>query len=172
MILRIFYAGMVVYTPIYLHEYIGFAWSEIGVMFTIMLLPFVLLEYPLGKMADSRFGEKEILSAGFICMALFTAILSFVSLPSLILWTALLFMTRIGASAVEIMSETYFFKKIDWGDSNLLSFFRIVDPIAYIITPLVVSVLIYFFDFRWVFLALSVIVLFGLRYSLSIKDTL
>ena len=40
-ILQFFYAWMVVYTPIYLNQVIGFGWGEIGVIFTIMLSPFV-----------------------------------------------------------------------------------------------------------------------------------
>ncbi|MFC1775425.1 MFS transporter, partial [Patescibacteria group bacterium] len=43
LILRLFYAWMTIYTPLYLHEHIGFEWSQIGIIFTIMLIPFVLL---------------------------------------------------------------------------------------------------------------------------------
>ena len=45
-IMRFFFAWMVIYMPIYLHEHIGFSWGEIGIMFSIMLLPFALLELP------------------------------------------------------------------------------------------------------------------------------
>src|SRR5690606_32660033 len=51
-VLRFFYAWMVIYTPLYLHNYIGLEWSSIGVIFTIMLIPFALFELPLGTLAD------------------------------------------------------------------------------------------------------------------------
>jgi len=60
-LLRFFYAWMIIYTPIYLNEFVGLSWTTIGIIFSIMLLPFVLLEYPLGKMADTKLGEKEII---------------------------------------------------------------------------------------------------------------
>jgi MFS family permease len=171
LVLRFFYSWMVVYTPIYLHQHIGFSWESIGIMFTIMLLPFALLEYPLGRLADTRFGEKEILTTGFIVIALATAALSFVTTPSLILWMTLLLCTRIGASAVEIMSETYFFKHTNDREPALLSVFRMVDPFAYVIGPLVASVALVFVDIQFLFIILGVLVLWGLRYSLTLKDT-
>ena len=111
-LLGFFYTWMIIYTPIYLHEHLGFSWQTIGLIFTIMLLPFVLTETPLGKLADKKWGEKEILSLGFVVMALATAAMAFVNLPSAALWATLLFITRIGASAIEVMSDTYFFKKV------------------------------------------------------------
>lgn len=171
-VLRLFYSWMVVYTPIYLHQHIGFSWESIGVMFTIMLLPFALLEYPLGRLADTRFGEKEIMTTGFIVIAVASASLSFITTPSFILWALLLLCTRVGASAVEIMSETYFFKHTDDHEPALLSIFRMVDPFAYVVGPLIASVALTFVDIRFLFVIISVIVLWGLRYSLSLKDTL
>lgn len=170
-VLRFFYSWMVIYAPIYLHQHLGFAWEEVGLVFTIMLLPFILLEYPLGWLADKRFGEKEMLSIGFIILAVATASLSFITSRELWVWAALLFMTRVGASFVESMSEIYFFKKVDGESSNLISFFRMTAPLAYLIGPLVATFLLYFIDIRYLFLALGVMILWGLRYSLTIQDT-
>src|ERR1035437_8161238 len=39
-LLQSFYAWMIVYTPIYLNQYIGFDWGTIGLIFSIALLPF------------------------------------------------------------------------------------------------------------------------------------
>jgi MFS family permease len=117
-LLQFFYSWMVIYTPIYLYTYVGFSWREIGIMFSIMLLPFVLTEAPLGRLADTRWGEKEVMSVGFIIMAIATAMISFIQAKSIILWTAIMFMTRVGASMVEIMSETYFFKKVSSEKAN------------------------------------------------------
>jgi len=171
-LLRFFYSWMVIYTPIYLHEYMGFDWSSIGIMFTIMLLPFVLLEIPVGKLADSKWGEKEFLTIGFVIIAISTVTLSFMTSTSLILWVTVLLVTRIGASIIEIMTETYFFKQIDGTDTNILGFYRNSRPLAYTIAPIIASGLLIFIDYKYLFIILGTIMFLGLRYSLTLKDTL
>lgn len=171
-LLQFFYAWMVIYTPIYLRTYMGFDWTAIGVIFTIMLFPFALLEAPLGRLADERWGEKEMLSAGFIIIAVTTALLSFIPIPDFWLWAAGLLATRIGASAVEIMNETYFFKKNGENHPDIVSLFRMTKPMAYIIAPLIATFLLQFIGYQYLFLILGGIMLLGLRYSLTLKDTL
>ena len=170
--LRFFYSWMVIYTPIYLHEHIGFSWGEIGLIFSIMLVPFVVLGIPLGKIADKYIGEKELLSLGIVIVAVSTAYLSFVDSSNFLVWALVLLVTRIGASMVDIMSETYFFKKIDGSDSNLLGFFRMTGPIAFIIGPLLATLVLPFVGIKYLFLVLGILMLWGLRYSLTLKDTL
>ncbi len=172
-LLQFFYAWMTIYTPIYLHEHLLFSWQQIGIMFSIMLLPFVITELPLGKLADNRFGEKEIMSIGFIIIAISTGIVSFIQGNNFFLWTAILVITRIGASMIEIMSETYFFKKVDGSRANLISFFRTLRPLAYIISPALAIILFSIpgFQFQYIFVILAIIMFFGLRYSLSLEDT-
>lgn len=171
-ILNLFYAWMVIYTPIYLHKYIGFDWETIGFIFTIMLIPFVLLDMPLGKLADKKYGEKEMMSIGFVILALSTGIISMLNDANPWIWALVLFTTRIGASIVEIMIETYFFKKVTEKDANMLSMFRSTRSMAYIIVPAVFSATLWFIDYRYTFIALGIISFYGLRYSLTIEDTL
>jgi MFS family permease len=171
LILRFFYSWMVIYTPVYLHNTIGFEWSTIGTIFTIMLIPFILFEIPAGKLADSRWGEKEFLSLGFIIMAIATISLTFITSTNWIIWAAFLFLTRTGASLVEIMTETYFFKQIDGTDANVIGFFRDTRPLAYVIAPIFAFIFLTFFEQKYLFLALGIVVLLGLKYSLTLKDT-
>ncbi len=173
-LLNFFYSWMTIYTPIYLHKYMGFSWSEIGIIFGIMLLPFVLFQFPLGRLADEKIGEKEILSFGFIIMALFTTIIFFLPInSSLWLWAGLLFMTRIGASAVEVMVDTYFFKKVSSSNVNIIGFFRIARPLAFMIGSASLAFCLYFIrpDSGFLFVILGLIMLSGLFFSLKIEDT-
>ena len=170
-VLHFFYALMVIYMPLYLHEYIGFAWQEIGIMFSIMLLPFVLLEGPLGRIADRWLGEKEFLAAGFVITAAATALVGFLSTSSFALWTSVLLATRVGASMIEIMSETYFFKKIGAGDAAIVAFYRAVRPFAYIVAPLFASFFLAAFALGDLFFALAAITLAGLAFTIPLKDT-
>ena len=171
LLLSFFFSWMVIYMPLYLHKHIGIAWSGIGIIFTIMLIPFVLFSIPSGKLSDTRWGEKEMLSFGFVLMAITTGILTFVTSQSIALWAALLFLTRIGATLVQTMNESYFFKQISASDSEIISVFRYTHPLGYLLGPLAASALLSLVDFRFMFLILGIITLYGLRYSLTIKDT-
>lgn len=170
-LLQFFYAWMVVYAPVYLSQNLGFSWQEIGFMFTIMLLPFALFQFPAGYLADKKYGEKEMLIFGFIVMGLACIAFSFVSVAHFALITTILFMTRVGASLVEIMTETYFFKKVDEDNGNIISVFRATSPVAYLFGLLIGSLLLYLYSFQVLFFILGVVMLFGVYFSLGIRDT-
>jgi MFS family permease len=172
-LLFFFYSWMTIYMPLYLHKVINFSWQQIGIIFSIMLLPFIFVQFPLGRLADRFIGEKEILSTGFVIMAIFTGIISFIDSKSILLWAIVLFITRIGAAAVEVMCDTYFFKKVDCLDTNIIGFFRMNGQFAYIFSLLLSTIMFTFFSFdiKYLFLVLGLIMFFGLKFSLSIKDT-
>ncbi len=174
-ILQMFYAIMVIYMPIYLHQYIGFNWGEIGIMFTIMLTPFVLFEIPLGKLSDTVFGEKEILIVGILILALSSAYIPFMESTSIVVWTILLFINRIGASFIEIMADSYFFKNIKNEQVYLLSLWRSLEHISYVIIPTTISALLFIIgthNLRFAFLIIPFICLFALYKTFKLKDTL
>ncbi|MEK7180342.1 MAG: MFS transporter [Patescibacteria group bacterium] len=171
LVLQMFYAWMVIYTPIYLSLYIGFTWDKLGILFTFMLLPFLLFELPLGKIADTFFGEKEILVAGLAITAAATSLISYLTVPSFILWAIILFLTRTGASAVEIMTESYFFKHVNAANFDTISVFRMARPISFIITPLIAGIALGALPYRFTFLVLVGILLLAIRPALEIKDT-
>lgn len=169
--LQLFYAFMIIYTPVYLSKYIGFSWSEIGIMFTIMLLPFALFELPIGKLADKKYGEKEILTIGLVIMGLSTLVMSFVSVKSFILWTVLLFITRTGASFVEITSDSFFFKQVNTANTDEISIYRTTRPLAFIIAPLIATLAFQFIPYHYIFLIVGIIVILATHWSLALKDT-
>lgn len=170
-LLRFFFSWMIVYTPLFLTNELDFSISQTTLIIAIALIPFVLLEIILGKISDEWLGEKEILTTGFIIIAFSTIAMSFVTSNSLIVWAVILFITRIGASMVEIMSEVHLFKRIDADNINILGLFRSVRPVAYIISPIIASLLLLVVDFKYLYLILGVIMIYGIKHSLSIKDT-
>lgn len=170
-ILQTFYAWMVVYSPIYLHQTLGFSWGEIGIILTVMLLPFALIQYPLGRLADLKYGEKEMMAAGFIIMGLSTMALPLFSVKSVAVWAFALLITRIGAATVEIMIETYFFKTVSPRDSAVLGSFRITRPLSYFIAPIITLFGLYITTAPNIFLIVGMIALIGLYPALTIKDT-
>ena len=170
-LLQLFYAFMVVYTPLYLSQHIGFTWSEIGVMFTIMLLPFVLFEVPIGEIEDGKYGEKEFLTIGFIVMGLSTLFISFITVKSFWVWATVLFITRIGASLVEVSTESYFFKKVDQEKTDVISFFRISRPLSFIVAPILATLSLQFVPFQYIFIIIGLCMIAGTYYSLNLLDT-
>lgn len=170
-ILQTYYSWMVVYSPVYLNKFIGFSWDDIGIILVVMLLPFPLIQYPLGKLADQRYGEKEIMAIGFAVMGLSTMILSFIAIHSVFVWAAALFLTRVGAAAAEVMIETYFFKTVSPQDSAILGSFRITRPFSYLLAPPLMAGILAFTTHEYAFAAIGLFSLIGLWPVLGIKDT-
>lgn len=171
LILQIFYATMVVYTPIYLNQFIGLSFSSIGIIFSIMLIPFVLLGRPLGEIADRYLGEKEILITGFVIAAGFTLSLAFVTSTEIWVWGALLFGTRIGATMIEVMSDGYFFKQVESFDTDELSVLRMIRPLAYIIGPVLASLVLFLAPFEFIFIGAAGLLILGAAVTLPLVDT-
>lgn len=170
-LLHLFFAWMVIYTPIYLHDTIGFPWSKLGLIFTIMLFPYFLFAVPLGKIADGKLGEKEILIGGFILLAGTTLVMSQVTGEHFLLWTALLFLSRVGATAVETMTETYFFKKVRAENVSSIEIFRDTRPLAYIVAPLVASLFLTSYSLSELFVLVGIVMCAGIYFVWKLDDT-
>lgn len=170
LLLKFFFAWMVIYTPLYLHDYLGFDWKQLGLIFTIMLIPFVLLDYPLGRLSD-KIGEKKLLIAGFATTIIFTLMIPFVEMKEVWIWAIILFGTRAGAATLEVMAESYFFKEITDRNSDEISFFRNTYPLSFVIAPIIaIPVLLLTPSFEYIFFVLGAIMLSGLFITLRLKD--
>ena len=135
-----------------------------------MLLPFVLVDYPLGKMSD-KIGEKKMLIWGFFIASFFTLLIPLISGKELWLWALILFGTRTGAGIIEIMSESYFFKIVNAENDSAISFFRNNYPLAYVLAPLLaIPTLLLVPSFSYLFYILGAILLIGLLISLRLQD--
>jgi MFS family permease len=180
-LLQTFYAWMIIYTPIYLSRYVGFGDESVLIFGThvpammvitvFMLLPFVILDAPLGYLADKKYGEKEMLAIGFAVMGLSTILISIITVKSVWVWCLVLFMTRVGAAMVEAMVDIYFFKKVDDSRVHLIGLFRMARPVAYIISPIIGTILFSFAGINALFIILGFIMLYGLRFVFVLEDT-
>lgn len=168
--LDFFFVVMTIYMPIHLRE-IGMEWSEIGTIFTIMLIPFVILQYPLGWIADKKIGEKELLLTGVALSGISTIIVGFVSMPSVMMWAALLFATRIGAATIEVLRDSYFYKQIDANDLDIISFFRTTRPVANIFSALIFTPFLIFFPLQSVFFVTAGVFMLSFLIGLSLRDS-
>ncbi len=170
-VLNFFFAWMTIYMPIYLFENIGLSWQEIGAVFAIMHIPYILLEIPWGKIADKILGEKEIMAAGIVIVGLCTIAIGFITSTEFWVWACALVLTRIGASMIQVTTESYFFKKIDKEDTSKISVFRNSSSLSFLISPVIATIALSVANFQELFIILGIIVLFALIPSYQLHDT-
>lgn len=171
-ILQFFYHLAPFFIPLYLHNVLGIPWSDLGWIFFFMLLPFVLLEYPVGWLADRVFGDQEIMALGFLIMGATFAALAFVTADTphiLILITLVL--TRVGAVMVEATSEAHFFRRVSQKDADAIAIFRMMRPVGALSGPFVGSLFLLGSTYSVLFFVLGIAIIFtGVLSALSIKD--
>lgn len=173
LVLNCFYAVMIIYSPIYLGT-LGISLSVyLTFILPLALIPLVILPYELGYLADSRFGEKELLIGGLLILAITTFLCVIVTSSSPLVWILILTTARVGAACVETMVFTYYFKKVGPEDSSLTALFggvqitgtAIVGAVGFMIAPLLVE------RPQLIFIILGCAILFSVYYVLPMKDT-
>ena len=164
-ILQFFYAWMIIYTPIYLVNILGFSWESVGIIFTIMLSAFVILDYPLGRLASYLKSEKELAVIGFLIMMVCVFALAFIDTPSVLVVGIILFFSRVGAATVDVMTEIHFFKLAKDSDPGLISLFCDLRPISYIIAPILGAIAVTILPYKMMFAVLGFILILGFGIS-------
>src|SRR3989338_5111369 len=116
-------------------------------------------------------GEKELMIIGFLITSIALLFMPFIG-KEFALWTMVLFFSRVGASLIETMTESYFFKHVDSRDTGLLSIFRLTRSVGSIGGVAVGVAALIFLSIDKTFFVLALVVFLGLRESLSLRDTL
>ena len=171
LMLQIFFTWTNIYIPLYMSVGIGFSWSVIGTIIAVGLMAYVLFEYPIGLIADKYIGEKEMMTVGFIVLAITTSWISFLTVASIVAWMGLMFASRLGASLVEATCESYFFKHTTGTDANIMSLFRLTRPLSTVLGSLLGSVALLYLPFQYIFLVLGGAMMVGTIFALSLHDT-
>jgi MFS family permease len=122
-------------------------------------------------MADRRLGEKELMALGFVILAIATASISYMGGFSVTNWMVLMFISRIGASLVEVTTESYFFKKVKGNELTLISLFRLTRPLANLLGALVGSLALFYLPFNFIFLVLALVMVCGAFITSFLTDT-
>jgi Arabinose efflux permease len=169
--LQTFFAWTIIYMPLYLATEIGLHWDKIGFILGIGLLAYVFFEWPLGWLADNKWGEKELMAGGFLLLAVTLAAFAFVTTPSVWPWIALMFVNRIGAAMVEVTTESYFFKHTKGTDANLISFFRLTRPLGLVIGSLIGSAALLYLPFNLIFVVFALTLLPAMFLTSTLHDT-
>lgn len=168
-LMQLFYAWMIIYTPIYLSQHLGFSWQEIGFILALMLLPFLFIPYSLGSYGD-KFGERRMLMVGFAVASIATLLLFFVTAREVWIWALLLFFTRIGAASIEVMADTYFFKHIHAENEEFIGVYRTSTPVAFVLGPLLASLIFPLLPtFHFLYVILAAFMLWGVYIASTIR---
>jgi MFS family permease len=171
-ILEFFWIIMIVYGPLYLlQNNILDLKTYLGVVIPIILIPFIIVPYPLGRLADQKLGEKELLIFGILLMIVGTTIFGLLDTPLLLAYIFALFVARLGASMVEEMSSSYFYKQVDHSQADLISIFTNTRNLALISGPIIGSIVVYIYSLQMVFFVLVGILVISLPPIFKLHDT-
>lgn len=171
-ILELFWIIMIVYGPLYLiQNNVTDLKTYLGLIVPIILIPFIIIPYPLGRLADHKLGEKELLIFGILLMILGTTIFALLDIPLLAAYIFALFIARLGASMVEEMSSSYFYKQVDHSQADLISIFTNTRNVALITGPLIGSIIVYTTSLGMVFFVLAGILVLSLFPIFKLHDT-
>lgn len=170
-ILQNFFLWAPVYIPLYLHGVIGLSWQTLGPLFALMLLPFLLIELPMGFLEDRFRGARVVMAAGFAISGMSLGAFAFVTRATDLATIAIvLVLTRVGAALIEITSETSFFRGVGGQDAESISFFRMTRPLGMLVGPLIGSVLLIFVSLQELFIPLGTLMLLGIPFALKINE--
>lgn len=141
--IEIFYASFVIYMPQKLIP-LGIPLSSyLGLIIPIALTPFMFLPAFLGNLEDKMQDEKQVLLISFTLITLVMFMFGFVNSSSIFLWGAIIFFSRVCASAIETSTSSYLFKKIDVKNTSVITLFGSAQPIAYFISPILFGLVFY-----------------------------
>ncbi len=173
LVVQSFYATMVIYSPLYLTALGVSLTSYMMVILPIALIPLVILPYELGHLADKKFGEKEMLIIGLLILTVTTFLFVIITSTNLFIWAFVLLLSRIGASFVETMSFTYYFKKVGAEDPSLTALFINTQGLGVLIVGTIGVIVAPFLSERpqLMFVILGCAIVWSISYVLPMKDT-
>lgn len=158
-VVEFFFATWAVFTTIYMNGGMGFNWKQIGMLFALMHIPYIILEPIIGTIADKHNNENKLMMLGLFIIGISFIGVALMDRPVFILWALLLIITRIGASFGQVAHESYFFKKVNDRNTNIISAYRSMAPLALLLAPIIGSIILLFTGYNGLFIIVSIIIL-------------
>ncbi len=142
-VLQFFFHLIPLYIPLYLHTTLGVPWSSLGWILGVSLIPFVLIEYPAGWLADTKLRDTVLLALGFVISGLSFASVSFITTTTpLAIILLIMVVLRIGSSLIESMTESHFFRRVSANDAETVTVFRMMRPLGAFTAPIIGGILL------------------------------
>jgi len=143
------------YLPIIMRS-LGLGFKSIGMVFAAIIVPYVLLEYPIGQLAQKE-GSRKYLSLGFLAIAA-ASILIYANFGAIYSMALFFFLASMGAAMIEPLNEMDLNARSRNGKIvENMTIFKTSLRVAYFIGPLTAAALIEFFGMREMFLVLGII---------------
>jgi hypothetical protein len=173
LMVQCFYSVMVIYSPLYLTTIGVPLTTYLSFILPLALIPLVILPYELGYLADKKYGEKEMLIIGLLILIVTTFTCVIIQSFDPRIWIAVLLLSRIGASFVETMAFTYYFKKIGPEDASMTALFSNAHGISIILVGTVGILVAPFLAERpqLMFIILGCAIVWSIAYVLPMRDT-
>ncbi len=169
--LQFFYAIMVVTVPLYLAQY-GFTPQQLGVLFTMMLVPFIVIEYPAGVIADRFLGEREMLLGGIGIVVASLGVMAFAPPATFGGWAVLLIISRVGAALIESMSDIFFYKHVNAAAVGLIDVYRTAGSASLLVSSALTAAMAFFaIGAQGVFIMTAVVFLLSASIAWRMHDT-
>ncbi len=160
------WAILYTYMPLFANTS-GFSTKIIGYALFAAVIPLILFEIPIGKLADKH-GFKTYITIGFLIISIITFLTYFTN-PILTIF--LIALATLGAAFIEPLTEAYFFKEVKTTEEeyDLYPVYKTSPEISHIIFPIIFSVILTFFEFKGLFLLVSLFMFLFAILSLSLK---
>ncbi|MFH0853221.1 MAG: MFS transporter [bacterium] len=155
-----------IFLPVYLLE-LGMSLASLGLLYSLTALPWVILEYPIGRLADKKSSLKGFLVAGFFLLAIVSFTFGILNELSWII--AALVVGVIGSSFIEMNSFSAFFKLAGHDNVERLSIFRTAMGLGQISGPLVAALILAQGSLSFLFIFAGFVGLLLLANALSLK---
>lgn len=168
-VVEFFFAIWAIFTTIYMNTEMGFNWEEIGILFALMHIPYIILEPIIGEIADKHNNENHLMALGLFIIGVSFIGVALMDRPVMVLWALLLIITRIGASFGQVAHESYFFKKINDRNTHIISAYRSMSPLALLIGPVIGSIILMFTGYRELFAIVALITLLTILPALRLN---
>ncbi len=160
------WAMLYTYIPLFANTS-GFTEKVIGYALFASVIPLIILEVPIGKLAD-MYGFRKYISLGFLIMAVITAFAYFATPLYAII---IIVIATLGAAFIEPLIEAYFFEEVRTKEKqeSLYPMYKTSTEVSHMMAPLVYSTILIYFDFRGLFLFVSLFMLFFALFALRLK---
>ncbi len=155
-----------VYMPLFANTS-GFSTRLIGFAMVIAIIPLIIFEIPIGKLADI-YGYKKFIAFGFLIMALATIFTYFTNPLYTII---LLVVAAFGVAFIEHLLEAYFFDRVRTHErqNELYPVYKTSPEISKLISFVLFSTILIYLGFKGLFLFTAIFMLIFAAIALKLK---
>ncbi len=161
-------AVLYIYMPLYLNNE-GINEKIIGYFLALVVVPLIILEIPVTKLAKS-FSYKKLFFLGFLLIGLFGIAAFF--FENIYIKMLFFVLTNLGVALIEPLKESYFFEVTRRADEEkCYPIFKTAGDVGYLISPLIFSTILLVTNFNIMFFIAAILMIgFGFL-SLALKET-